>query len=633
MWPVVAAGGMFVGAFLLYFLVYRVRHFSLPLGWDTPWYVYRADFVAHVGLGPLDTSARPGHELLSAVLGSLTGLSQLQLQVVVPFVLVGAFALAMGVMVAEGLGTGEAWRWAVGAGVTAAFIGTTRLVGENVANLMELLFVVVGLLLLLRFVRTGRGFVGAVLMLVAAGLSHWVFLAVFGVVMAVWFVLALVVLSRERAAGVPLHRTEASAVGLAGAITGTAMAVLIYPVLHSTLQTLELHESKTRFLPKLREDLSAMVAPAMGAVVAVGAAAVAAEERRTGLTRRWPFLRLMAAWAAVTLGGVVVSIVTLAVPPHRFLTLFMVGPGVVLAAAAVWTVAGTVARRVGRPAGVALAVVAVAALAIPSIEWWYGPADLKGPEQWFDATAFQQARETVPYLDRLPPAQPVVFLVGPLGSSGSISAALKERTIRAALPPSRQESVFVVPGEPADLLAGRFTRVPNPDVNAHNLPYWQTARPALAAGAPVLLVQELGPKEFEAATAKLDAPVIAPGVALLRGPRPPGPLPSVAPLRPVFTTERGMIVALLLVVLMTVAGWGWTEWLLGPGVAPLLAISLAPAVGAGMVVLGGLVTAKAGFALGGAAGVVTWGAVVIVGSYLGWVHRRVRRKEAPPAAP
>jgi len=106
-WPIASAAGLFLATFLLYCLVYRVRHFSLPLGWDTPWYVWRADFVAHVGLGPLDTGARPGHELLSATLGSLTGLSQLQLQVVVPFVLVGALALAMGALVAEGLGGGD----------------------------------------------------------------------------------------------------------------------------------------------------------------------------------------------------------------------------------------------------------------------------------------------------------------------------------------------------------------------------------------------------------------------------------------------------------------------------------------------------------------------------------------------
>jgi len=331
---------------------------------------------------------------------------------------------------------------------------------------------------------------------------------------------------------------------------------------------------------------------------------------------------------------VIVSVLTLAVPPHRFLTLLMVGPGVVLLSAAVWAVARPVARRVGRPAGVAVAVVAVAALAIPSVLWWYGPADLKGPEQWFDATAFQQAREAGAYLAAdVPAGDAVVFLVGPLGSSGSISVALKERTIRAALPPSRQESVFVVPGEPADLLAGRFSRVPNPDVNAHNLPYWQAARPVLARHPPVLVLEELGPKEFLAATKTIGAPVIAPGVALLRGTPPTQPLAAVAPLRPVPTTEAGLAGGLLLVVLLTMAGLGWTKWFLGREASPLLALSLAPAVGAGMLVLAGLVAAKAGLLLGGTAGVLTFGVVVVSGILLAGFSPRVRGGEAPPAAP
>ena len=42
--------------------------------------------------------------------------------------------------------------------------------------------------------------------------------------------------------------------------------------------------------------------------------------------------------------------------------------------------------------------------------------------------------------------------------------------MRAGLAPEHQERVVVVPGEPGDLLAGRFTRVPNPEFNSHNRP-------------------------------------------------------------------------------------------------------------------------------------------------------------------
>src|SRR5207302_6751583 len=110
------------------------------------------DYVAARGIGPLDTNARPGHELLTAALHSVTGLSALQLHVILPYVLVAVFALAMGALFAEGLGRGEAWRWAIGAGVAGGIVGTTRLVGENVANLLNVTLVAVGFLLLVRAV-------------------------------------------------------------------------------------------------------------------------------------------------------------------------------------------------------------------------------------------------------------------------------------------------------------------------------------------------------------------------------------------------------------------------------------------------------------------------------------------------
>src|SRR5205807_2084365 len=82
------AGFVFVAVFLFYELIYRVRHFSLPLGFDAPWYVWRAAYVASRPLGPLGTNARPGHEVLSGDLQSATGSSALPMHVVVSSVLV-----------------------------------------------------------------------------------------------------------------------------------------------------------------------------------------------------------------------------------------------------------------------------------------------------------------------------------------------------------------------------------------------------------------------------------------------------------------------------------------------------------------------------------------------------------------
>src|SRR6266545_800450 len=96
--------------FLLYFAAYRLRHLTLPVGLDPPWYVWRAEHFAARGLGTGELAARPGYPVLSAILGSLTGLSQLETTVVLSLVLVSLLALAVGAFSRAGLGF-ERWRW------------------------------------------------------------------------------------------------------------------------------------------------------------------------------------------------------------------------------------------------------------------------------------------------------------------------------------------------------------------------------------------------------------------------------------------------------------------------------------------------------------------------------------------
>ena len=608
------AGIAFVGAFFLYFLIYRVRHFSLPLGFDAPWYVWRTDFVSEVGLGPLDTTARPGTALLSATLHSLTGLSGLELEVVLPFVLVAAFCLVTGTAVAEGLGWEERWRWAIGVGVAAGLLGTTRLVGENVANLLNLVVVVGGLFLLVRFMTVGRGFIGSVLMLLAAGLAHWLFLSVFAVVAAVWFVLALPSSRGAWASGTPLWRTEAGGIASATALTAGGMAAVIYGVLDTSYRTFEIHEAKRRFIPKLREDLGALQVAFTGPAAALGVAALVDEERRrTGPPIRRTFLRVTLAWAAVALGGLVVTAITKALPAHRFLTLFVALPMVVALAGSVAYAVRWIAGRWSRALAFAAGVGAVAALALPAMFAWYGS---EGPQQFFDATAFQQAREASVFVDELPQNQPVVFVVSPIGPFGPISTAQKERTIRAAVSPDRQELVHVFPGEAGDLLAGRRTLVASPDVNRENLTYWQDVRSVLSSHPPVLVLEQLGEREFQMAAENHDATKVAPGVVVLSAASTPQPVARLAPLRPVPRTEVGLARAIGLVVLLGIAGLGWAIWFLGVGTRALTVLSLSPAVGAATLMLGALGTAKAGFALGGAPGIATYAAVTVLGGGL-----------------
>ena len=118
-----------LAVFEFYLAVYPSRHLALPLGFDTSWYVWRAQYVAVQGMGRLGTSLRPGHALLSSVLGSVTGLTQLRLAVVFPLLLVSVFALALGAFVRTCFGV-DRMGWAVTVAVAGPLLGTTRLVGD-----------------------------------------------------------------------------------------------------------------------------------------------------------------------------------------------------------------------------------------------------------------------------------------------------------------------------------------------------------------------------------------------------------------------------------------------------------------------------------------------------------------------
>jgi len=86
------------------------------------------------------------------------------------------------------------------------------------------------------------------------------------------------------------------------------MAAVIAGVLHAPFQTIEIKEDPTRFLPKLRTDLSRLEWPLTAPAAAVGAWLLG---RSTGPTAqadrervRRMFLRLLVAWVVVCGVGV-----------------------------------------------------------------------------------------------------------------------------------------------------------------------------------------------------------------------------------------------------------------------------------------------------------------------------------------
>lgn len=617
-----------IGIFGFYFLVYRARHYTVPVGFDASWYVWRADFVADQGVGPLGTAVRPGHALLSAPLGSVTGLPQLQLAVILPLLIVSLFALAVGAFWWMGLDP-EGYGWIIAVAVAGTIVGATRLVGENVANLLHLAVVVAALVALANRVAGRRGYAGSVLLLVAAGLAHWIFLAVFGAVLLVAFLLALPSSVRSVRTGDRIARTEAAVLAGVGVSVAALMALVIAPVLRAPFKTFEIREDPRRFIPKLRTDVSKLFLPAVGPAAAGGAAMIAlatrdARAERERRARRGVAIRILLAWTAVSALGLGWGVLTLDLPPHRFLTLLVAVPGAVALAAAVVFGTKWIRRRAGFAAAAGVAAIAAMALAIPGAARWYGG----GPGLWLDPAALEQARTAGRYVEQLAPGTPVIFLVGPFGPAGLISVPLKERTIRVGLPPERQRDAHFYVGAPADLLAARRSLVPDERTNRATLPYWEDVRPVLPQRPPVLILRALAPEEFLEAVGEIGAPSIGPGVALLRGPVPPAELAAEPPVKIVPRTRQGFVWAFTILVLLIGAGAGWTRVLLGPGVTPQVFWCSAPTMGAAFLMLGGLLATKMGVRLAGTGGIALYVAVAAGGLAVAlWDSRSVLRTE------
>src|SRR6266498_5535083 len=313
--------GLSMAIFVLYFAAYRLRHLTLPVGLDPPWYVWRAEHFTARGLGTGELAARPGYPVLSAILGSLTGLSQLETTVVLSLVLVSLLALAVGAFSRAGLGF-ERWRWAVVVATTGVVLGPTHLVGENLSNALNITLEIGAMVALVGFAGGGRGMVGAVALLLASGLAHWDFVAVFAVVMSVAFIMALPSSVRDLRRGVTAVRTEAGALAALAAWTGGILLIVVGAVLRAPFRTIEIGNDELLFRRKFRTDVARLFVPGLAGLVGPWGLPLVPRRESTlsegDERRRALAVRLLRAWTYVMAAGMVVGLLSLAVPPARF---------------------------------------------------------------------------------------------------------------------------------------------------------------------------------------------------------------------------------------------------------------------------------------------------------------------------
>jgi len=205
---------------------------------------------------------------------------------------------------------------------------------------------------------------------------------------------------------------------------------------------------------------------------------------------------------------------------------------------------------------------------------------------WYSREGLQQAATSTGYLRTIPSDRPVVFLLG-VRITGSTPAW---PVIKSGIGAGQALRSYPYWGVPSDYFAGVASKP-----NGKPQPVPAIALPN-GGGDPVVLVLEAyNPSGFAQIADRFPERVIAPGVALARGPVPTAPLVAAAAPRADVSARSIPLVGALMVVLLFVVGSGWSVALVPPDA--ILRVSLAPTLGAAVTVLGAFVWDRVGLTL------------------------------------
>ena len=584
---------------------YAFHGYVFPVGADAPVYIWWSRLAALEGLGAV--AGRPGAPGFTLVVSGVLGTGAATTVAALEVALAGAIASGIAALMLGRPAT--LIRWLLPAALGGAFSALLAIGYVATLAAAALFIPACGLL-----AGGGRYAVGvAAALLAAMGLTHPPFLAIGASILLLAAALSLRRDPRIR----PILGTEhgrlatavlAGSVGFAGAMVsvGTGAApILVDTSRDDVLQRLGLGSTLGR---EFRERLVAR-APTLVPWLSVPLAILGARAEPDALGR------LLRAWGAVSVAGVLGGLATGAVPPERFVTFGFVIP--VTAGAALAALPGRLRAR-GREAraalGPALALASAALISGPLLVWFRTPPQLFPLE-------VQRTTEAGRYAAALAPGTPLVFVAKNRQPVGAFFATEAANAIRAALPPDRIRDVYVVtPSGP-------------PLADSPENAQLVTSSLAAATRDPGAVWFDLAPFNRTGFGGPLPggrppAAEVGTGVAIDGAlPAGAGTEPAVDPLAPLTTGGLVFAVAGTLVV-CTVPGSGWAR-ATGRG---MRAFALSPASGAGALVLGAVVGDRAGVDLSGRAGPVAIAAVVTIAGHAAAFASR--RSDPPvPALP
>jgi len=622
-------GGIAVVIMAFFLSIYRVRNFTVPLGWDTSRYLWRTALARMTGIANMQSGvpspvradpARPGFIVVAGTLGALGHVSLFRMAAVLPSVTAAAIGLAAG-----GFITSTLRRPALDLAVVALAVGMSvfvvRLVGPETYqdNLFAAAVFFAAAIPAAWSLRDRRALLPAILLFAAGGLIHWAFFAVMLATLAVVGVAYLPESWRSwRLGELGLLATPTARMGEIAA-GGTALTFLtVFGVLSTTTRSPALDPSE--FAKKLRQDQPKYKFPITLPVAALGAASLIGSARRDredpGRSRF--VLTFLLSWCAVSLAGYLAfKVLRLHLPAHRFLAFALALP-VLGALAIMW--AGRLLSRFGRAVGIAVVVAAVGASAfLAHVEWYKTPA-------WMDPVKIQQAATAAAYLEaaRVPVSRPVVYI---LVDRDSNYVALMGHMIRAAIPAQRLRQTYIYAGSPDDYVAARPTPGPSGAPSGISRRYFTNMRRTYGHDPVAVILNSYNDLYFHAWVVAHPGSIAGPGVAVVRGPILAMPVQGASvPLGRLSVLKAGALAVGSFAVLWLI-GSGWTVALLGRWLRRGELMAVAPAVGIAALVAGGVVMDRLAIRLAGIGGAV----IPVVVAALGWgVTASLRRNARGP---
>lgn len=563
--------------------------------------------------GVLDLQAsRPGLGVTGAAVAG-TGLVPVR---AMPVVLSVALTVCMGLAAAVALRLGFASpAWVVGVAVVlvATWGGTARLASGYLANLESLTLFLLAVVLATAPGEPRRA-PALIAVFSASLLAHPGLLPAYAAILFGWWIASVLPIGSR--AGDDSQPPVLALVAFALA-SGLSVGILAGPI---GLRLPELQDFSLigeRFDQRVEENLGWLgLAPT---VLMILAGTIVMLVRRSRRSR--PMVALGVAWLLVSVVGLVLIAFIPSLPGHR--TVLLGIPAPVLGALAVGGGAQEILRRVrgvgmGRTAAWIAVVAAAVAVTLGTALVSLRPLDAQARARSDRPAARSGAAAVASYLWAVDERRPVVMVMDPPGPAGIRFWKARQNTVRSLAPDGVFLDVVTYLGDERLLLRGAPTRRTGAGARLFNLASdrtWPAVRDRLSEDPIVLVVRPW----VRASTWNRVAPAATPLVAVVRGPRPGGNLPTV------MATELSRGAAAwrmgLLVLTFGIAGGGWSVFALrrrGPAVD---AVGVAPAVGLTVVVLVGMAVALSGGDPGGPVGLGTLAAVAAAGWGAAWRGR------------